>query len=277
MSRIENALEKASSLQARMPRRPDRSSSVVAEPAPVLVAPTIGTRNPGIVTLTKPESPAAEEYRKLKTAVLRQALSKNRQPVIVVTSCVSGEGKSLTSLNLAVSIAEEVDRSVLLIDTDMRRPSLAEYLGISVQKGLSDCLRDGTDASSVVVGTGISRLNLLPAGPSVRNPVELLSSPAMPSLLANLRRSAAEQILVIDTPPALPFAETPIVGSMADGIVLVVKEATVTVDQLKEALELIGESRLLGVVFNDVLDGSRNEQYQHYYRYYAGQRRREEA
>jgi protein-tyrosine kinase len=271
MSRIENALEKASSMQTRVQRVSE--TAVAVEPERFAEARSVGPRNPGIVTLTQPDSPAAEEYRKLRTALLRGPLQSTRQPAVMVTSAVSGEGKSLTAVNLAVSLAEETDRSVLLIDADMRRPSLAEYLGLDAPTGLADCLRDGTPAASAVVGTGIPRLALLPAGKASRNPVEALSSPGMRSLIAELKRSASARTLIIDTPPALPFAETPVIGSMADGIVIVVREGTTTVEDLQETLRLVGETKVLGVVLNDMSEWPRNDRYQHYYRYYAARRR----
>lgn len=274
MSRIEKALEKAVSMQVRAGRVSDAGG--VAEEVRPAEARRVGPRNAGIVMLSRPDSPAAEEYRKLRTAVLRRASQNTRQAAIMVSSAVSGEGKSLTAVNLAVSMAEEADRSVLLIDADLRRPSLSDYLGIETPLGLADCLREGMPAASMVVGTGIPRLSFLPAGNAGRNIVKDLSSTGMRSLITELKRSAPARTLIVDTPPVLPFAETQVLGSMADDIVFVVRDGRTTTEELQEALHLVGAAKVLGVVWNDADDRWRAGRYQHYYRY-SGRRPREEA
>ncbi len=269
MSRIEDALDKASKLQGRLqgdPRGKAPKERTDAEKR--LLVP----KNSSIVTITEPDSPAAEEYRKLKTTILRIALQNVRQHTLMVSSCASGEGKSLTAINLAVSMAQEVDQSVLLIDADLRRPSLSDYLGITAASGLSECLREGAPVSSAIIRTDIPGLDLLLAGKAVRNPVEILSSPTMRTLFNELKRSAPDRSIIIDTPPILPFAETQVISSMVDGILLVVKEGAITVQELQEALEIIDRTKILGVAYNDVTDKGMSNRYLHYYRYYAEKR-----
>jgi len=270
MSRIENALEKSTSLHARpqpvpqtvaLGRRPDERAD-----------PPFVPKNPCIVTLTEPDSPIAEEYRKLKTTVIRLAMQNTKQHALMVTSSVSGEGKSLTAINLAVSLAQDVGMSVLLIDADLRRPNLMEYLGIKVKTGLTECLREGVPVLSAVIKSGIPRLDLLMAGKGVRNPVELLSSPSMRSLFEELKRQAPERSIIIDSPPVLPFAETQVLSSLVDSVLFVVREGATTVQELQDALEIIEGAKVLGIVFNGVTDRTMNNRYYHYYRYYAEQR-----
>ena len=265
MSRIENALEKASRIRETegMPARLQPLDDGIAAPE----APLSGHLNPCLVTLLAPDSPAAEEYRKLKAMVMKSTQGSPRT-TIMVTSCTSGEGKSLLSINLAVSLAQEVGCRALLIDADLRRPSIAQYLGIDAGAGLAECLRDGDSLSSVITRTGVPRLDLIPAGKSVRNPVELLSSPKMKSLLGELRRSSQDRFIIIDTPPVLPFAETQNISLLVDGVVFVVKEGAVTAQELHNAIELLHGSTMLGVAFNEVSVQSMNQRYRNYYRYY---------
>jgi len=273
MSRIENALEKASRIRAVEDAglRPNVPSGDDKGAGKTLAIP----KNPYLVTVTAPDSPAAEEYRKLKTMVIRLMKQDAMKNTIMVTSCTSGEGKSLTSINLAVSLAQDVSHSVLLIDADLRRPSLGQYLGINARIGLSDCLLDGVSTSSAIIGTGIPKLNILSAGKSVRNPVEILSSPKMRTLLGDLKRNHPEQYLIIDTPPILPFAETHVISMLADGVLFVVKEGESTVRDLQDAFQIMHGARLLGIVFNEATTGGMDNRYRHYYRYYTAEQRRE--
>jgi protein-tyrosine kinase len=220
-------------------------------------------KNAMIVTLTEPESPAAEEYRKLKAMVIKLTQEDAKRTAIMVTSSNSGEGKSLTSINLAISLAQEVTHSVLLIDT--------------AETGLAECLRDGVNVSSAIIDTCVPKLSILPAGRSVTNPVELLSSPQMKSLLPELKRLYPERYIIIDTPPTLPFAESQILSLLVDGVLFVVKEGETTVQDLQDSLDILKGTRILGISFNnvDVRAQGMNNRYRQYYRYYASGKRRQ--
>jgi exopolysaccharide/PEP-CTERM locus tyrosine autokinase len=270
MSRIETALEKASQL-----REPEQEAPQVSSPTDEARSQQFIPKNPFIVTLTAPDSPAAEEYRKLKATVVRLTRQEGARNAIMVTSSFSGEGKSLTSINLAVSLAQEVSHSALLIDADLRRPSLAEYLGIQTEAGLSDCLRDGAAVSSAIIRTGVAKLDLLPAGSRVRNPVELLASPKMKTLINELKRQHPERYLIIDTPPILPFAETQIISQLADSVLFVVKAGKATMQDMQDALDVLKGARVLGIAFNEMSVQGANNRYRHYYKDYASRQQRE--
>jgi len=275
MSKIENAQEKAArvhELEHEVLSSAESSGEAVESGLPLLVP-----QNRLIVTLTEPGSPAAEEYRKLKAMIIKLTQQDARKNVIMVTSSNSGEGKSLTAINLAISLAQEVSHSALLIDADLRRPSLAEYLGITADTGLAECLRDGVNVSSAIIGTGVPKLDILPAGRSVSNPVELLSSPKMKSLLLELKRHYPERYIIIDTPPILPFAETHIISMLVDGVLFVVKEGETTVQDLQDSLDILKGTTVLGISFNDVDVSAQgmNNRYRHYYQYYAARQRRQ--
>jgi exopolysaccharide/PEP-CTERM locus tyrosine autokinase len=274
MSRIENTLEEEARSHESGHEAPQESAvpnETVHEDSPRFIP-----KNAMIVTLTEPESPAAEEYRKLKAMVIKLTQEDAKRTAIMVTSSNSGEGKSLTSINLAISLAQEVTHSVLLIDADLRRPSIAEYLGINAETGLAECLRDGVNVSSAIIDTDVPKLSILPAGKSVPNPVELLSSPKMKSLIPELKRLYPERYIIIDTPPTLPFAESQIISLLVDGVLFVVKEGETTVQDLQDSLDILKGTRILGISFNnvDVRAQGMNNRYRQYYRYYASGKRR---
>lgn len=275
MSRIDNELEKAHQLNNLV-----QVSAQVAAPHGRSVnveLPRLVPKNLMIVTLTEPDSPAAEEYRKLKAMVIKLTQEDAKRTAIMVTSSNSGEGKSLTSINLAISLAQEVSHSVLLIDADLRRPSLSAYLGINAEIGLAECIRDGVNVASAIIGTGVPKLDILPAGKGVSNPVELLSSPKMKALLIELKQLYPERYIIIDTPPTLPFAESQIISMMVDGVLFVVKEGETTVQDLQDALDILKGARVLGISYNnvDVRAQGMNNRYRQYYRYYASGKRRQ--
>lgn len=261
MSRIDKALEEA--VRLREPRSPIR-----VEDAPLPDKCGFVPANPYIVTLTDPSSAITEEYRKLKSMIIKLTKKSVFRNTIMVTSTDSGEGKSITSINLAVILAQEYNHSVLLVDADLRRPSLNRYLGIKPDKGLADCLVRGIDASAAIVKTGFPKLSFLSSGTAVKNPVELLSSLQMKRLLNELKQRYRDRYIIIDTPPVLPFAETHAVSAMVDGVVFVVKEGSTSAKGLREALEMLRDTTVLGVVLNAASVENLNGRYRYYQTYY---------
>jgi exopolysaccharide/PEP-CTERM locus tyrosine autokinase len=183
---------------------------------------------------------------------------------LMVTSSVGGEGKTLTAINLAISMAQEIDHSILLVDADLRKPAIHHYLGISIEHGLSDYLSGDAELKDLLIRTGIGKLVFLPAGRKIENPVELLSSGRMRELIKELKHRYADRYIIIDTPPIMPFAEALAIGSYVDGVVFVVREGYAQRRTVEEAINLINSFKILGVVFNaakiENLDG-------HYARY----------
>lgn len=278
MSRIEEALEKAALLRKTLegsttggtvqpaPRRP--ASSIPSYPVSPSPAAEIG--NPLLVTVTDPHSPIAEEYRKLKTLLVTLTKQETFANTVMVTSTVGSEGKSLTALNLAISLAQEFDHTVLLVDADLRKPSLHSYLGIDSPRGLSDCLVNGGDIAEILVRTGIGKLTLLPAGKPVRNPAELFSSQNMADMIAEMKNRYPDRYIIIDTPPVLPFAETHSLGRLVDGVVFVVREGAAAMPDITEALHNLKGARILGMVYNEASSAALNGRYSYYYHGYSG-------
>jgi exopolysaccharide/PEP-CTERM locus tyrosine autokinase len=215
-------------------------------------------------------SPVAEEYKKLKARVMRMTKREPFRNVLLITSSVGGEGKSVTAANLALSLARDYDHSVLLIDADTRKPSLPGLLNVKSGPGLTDCLTDGIDVSSALVSAGTGNLRFLPAGKRNENPVELFSSHKMSALLTELKHRYPNRYVIIDTPPVLLFAETKVLSALADGIIFVVREGLAPLEHIVEALDLLKDEHLLGVVYNDAgPEGLRGSYpYHSYYHHY---------
>lgn len=269
MSKIEEILERATLLrEGALPMEEPYRKQPQVPNHNVYDVPKLHQKvvNSSLVTVNAPDSAVREEYQKLKSMLTKLTKSDDFKNVIMVTSALSGEGKSITALNLAVTIAQEYDHTVLLVDADLRRPCVESYLGIQPGIGLADCLEHGVEVSKALVKTGIGKLSILPAGSKVPNPVELLSSNKMGEFLQELKLRYKDRYIIVDTPPVLLFAEAHVIGSMVDGVIFVVREGMVPFQQLKEAFNLMKGANILGVVYNDAAV-SRSDSYHYYSKY----------
>ena len=250
MSRIEDALENAN----RKRENPvSTHAPVVADRTRRLDKKDVKKAllsNPCLVMLNGSDSPVAEEYKKLKSIVVRLTRKDQFKNTIMVTSALRAEGKSITSLNLAITLAQDYDNTVLLVDTDLRKPSVHKYLGIKASVGLTDCLTKGMDVGEAIVHTGIGKLAVLPAGKVAKNPVEMVMSGRMKSLVKDLKHRYADRYVIFDTPPLLPFAEVHALSAMVDGVILVVREGQTPVSSIKTAAEMLKGANVLGTVYN---------------------------
>ena len=226
--------------------------------------------NPCVVTLSSPDSPVTEQYRKLKTLILKMTRNEFRN-TLLMTSSVGGEGKSITCANLAIMLAREYGHTVMLVDADLRKPALHEYLGLKSVFGLSDCLNDRVDLGRAIVKTGLPKLSFLSAGKQVADPAELLSSYRMKELLTELKNRYQDRYIIIDAPPTLLYAETLALSALVDGVVVVVKEGVASLQGVRDTLDVLKGATLLGIVYNDVsnasLDGSYRNYNDHYKKY----------
>lgn len=191
-------------------------------------------------------SPAAEAFRRLRTNL--HFLSVDHPPrVFVITSSVSEEGKSETSVNLALALAESGHR-VLLIEADLRRPKATKYLEMTENVGLTTILTGQADFEDVVQPTRYDKLDMLAGGPQPPNPSELLASEALRALIADLRE--AYDYVVIDSPPLLPVTDGAVLARATDGALLVVRSGRTTTDQVAQAADNLAkaDAKLFGVV-----------------------------
>jgi exopolysaccharide/PEP-CTERM locus tyrosine autokinase len=269
MSRLENTIEKES--------RQRRNAVPAAESEHALPAhrnspaqQAVRLDHPHLVTSRSSFSPVSEEYKKLKARIMRMTKQEPFRNVLLVTSAVGGEGKSVTAANLALSLARDYDHSVLLIDADTRKPALHALLNVKPGTGLSDCIADGVDIGSALIKVGNGNLQFLPAGRKNENPVELFSSQRMQKIIAEMKHRYPDRYIIIDTPPVLLFAETKMMSGLADGIIFVVREGLAPLQHVMEALDLLKDEHLLGVVYNDAGPEGLNGHYPYhsYYHHY---------
>jgi Mrp family chromosome partitioning ATPase len=196
--------------------------------------------------------PAAQAYRMLRTQVLRQCrLHKLR--MIGVVSTVDGEGKTLTAANLAISVAAEPNQTVLLVDLDLRRPTLAQLLGLTVTEGLDSWFNDNgqADVANLFVRLeGVERLRVLPTLGSVAGSSEALAGPRTQELLTELKNRYTDRLVIVDLPPALLTDDVLTVAPLLDGVLVVVSEGRTLREDVTRMRELLGAVRVVGTVLN---------------------------
>jgi len=260
MERIKQALERA---RAERRGQPVSVSSVQVPPGPT-VTPVdqvtySQTRN---IEVARPElrdkrvvtgfEPCefTDAYKILRTQVL-QRLTENKWNVLAVTSPGTGEGKTLTALNLAASLAMELDYTVLLVDANLRHPSLHEHLGLPGEPGLSDYLLEDTPLPELLVHPkGIDHLTILPGGRALLNSAEMLNSPKMSKLVDELKSRYAGRIVIFDLPPVLSAADAMAFAPYVDATLLVVEEGKTTKKEVERAMDMLSSTNILGTVLN---------------------------
>jgi non-specific protein-tyrosine kinase len=193
-----------------------------------------------LVALTDPRSPQAEEYRALRTNLL--ARDDKALKVFVVTSAVANEGRSITAVNLACTLAEDSDKRVCIVDADLRKPSLHKLLGLDNQRGLADYLGGGTMIEMVIQRSRLPNMWAMPSGRTPPNPAELLGSKRMDDVLARLRRDY--DYVVIDTPAVVSAGDAAAVAPRADATILCVRMERTPREAAKHAIELLKKARV---------------------------------
>ena len=217
-----------------------------------------------LVTQSRPQSQMAESYRALRTSLLLTSLGAPPK-VILVTSALPQEGKTTTSINTAIVLAQKGTR-VLLIDADLRRPSIHKALGMGPKTGLSNVLTGSATLQQAVVHSAIvPTLFILPAGTPPPNPAELLASSNMKDILAELREQYDH--IIVDTPPTLSVTDAVVMSTRADAVVLVIRSGQTTKQALRRARDLLMQvnARVAGVLLNAV--DLTSPDYYYYYEY----------
>jgi protein-tyrosine kinase len=256
MERIKQALEKA---------RQERALRQGASPAPATTPGTRGDityaqtrsitlddgvlRENRIITGLEPGT-FTEAYNILRTHIL-QRFKENKWNVLAVTSPGSGEGKTLTAINLAISIAREVDYSVLLVDANLRHPWMLEHLGLSLHQGLSDYLTGEVPLPELLIQSErIKHLVLLPAGKPLTNSAEMLNSPRMAELVKEMKSRYHSRIIIFDLPPVLSSADALAFSPYVDAALLVIEEGQTQKQDVERAVELLSNTNIVGTVLN---------------------------
>ena len=196
------------------------------------------------------KGPFVDAYKILRTQVMHR-LRENNWNVLGITSPGHGEGKTLTAVNLAVSLAMETSQTVLLVDADLRSPSIHEVFGLDDCPGLADYLLDNQPVEDLLVHPGIGRFVLLPGGRAISNSTEILTSQKMVALVEEFKNRYPARIVIFDLPPLLHTADVLAFSPYTDALLFVVEEGKTTAEQLQRALLLVKNSRpVLGTVLN---------------------------
>ncbi len=215
-----------------------------------------------LITYLKPHSLEAEQFRILKTSILFPHTGTPSR-TIMVTSTAPGEGKSFVASNIAISIAQSIDEYVLLMDCDLRLPSLHTRFGFSFLPGLSEYLRSEKSLASIIYKTAIDKLSLIPAGKPPANPTELISSEQMRRLIHEVKGRYQDRYIIIDSPPPYLTSEASALARQVDGIVIVVKTRKTKRSDLQDLIDTYGKEKILGVVknFSDQRHGFKKYEY----------------
>lgn len=248
----------------------ERAAAIVKSPPALIPTPVVAPkrtqrsvvldleriRTLGLLVPDARRSRIKEEYRHIKRPLLMNAAGKGatiaeHTNLIMVTSARPGEGKTFTACNLALSIAAERDRTVLLVDADVIKPSVARMLGFETEQGLVDLLIDEQlELADVLIDTNVPSLTILPAGSTHHLSTELLASDNMRKLAIEMSRRYADRIIVFDAPPLLVTTEASVLASLAGQIVMVVEAGRTHQSQVQEALALLSPNQIIGFVLN---------------------------
>lgn len=273
--RGEEALKETMSRIATPVRRgsDDVLMSTVTTNAHTLIVDREALRSEGLLAPERDTAMLAKQYRAIKRPLIRHAFGKRATKVedgnlIMVTSALAGEGKTFTSINLALSMAQERDHSVVLVDADVAKPHVSNIFGVSDEPGLLDLLEDSSlTPQSLVMATDVERLYVLPAGSPRLNATELLASNRMEGVAHALASIADQPIIIFDSPPLLQTSEASVVATLAGQVLVVVRAGQTSHQAVLNALDLIGEDRAVNLVLNQATEAGGDHTYGYGYGY----------
>jgi capsular exopolysaccharide synthesis family protein len=240
--------------QAHAPLRPNGSSPAV--PPAVIYSRTRSVVIPDEVLqhhriqTGRESNQISDAYKILRTQVIHR-LRENNWNVLGITSPKDGEGKTLTSINLAIALAAEPTQTVLLVDADLRAPHLHEEFGLESNEGLTEFLLDDRSIEDMLVSPGLGRLIVLPGGRGTDHSSDVLTSPRMSALGKELKHRYASRVVIFDLPPVLGQADVLAFTPQLDALVLVVEEGKTTESELQQSMQILkGSVPILGTVLN---------------------------
>lgn len=213
-------------------------------------------RSQGLLTPEDTRSQLAEEFRMLKRPIINNAFGTRSDFVrsanlVMITSSLPREGKSFCTINLALSIAHEVDRTVLLVDADVARPAIPTYLGIQAEIGLLDVLGDeGIDLADAIIRTNTPNLSIVTAGTNHRHSTELLASEAMVQLTSEMADRYPDRIVLFDSPPLLATSEASVLAAHMGQVVMIVEAERTPADAVRRALEQLKSCDVVMTLLN---------------------------
>lgn len=225
-------------------------------------------RNAGFLAPEEEERVIVDQYRQIKRPLIAHALGRRATKLkdgrlILITSAMSGDGKTFTCINLALSIARERDLSVLLVDADVAKSHVSRLFGAESELGLLDLLQEGSELSvnDVILGTNIEGLSVLTAGENNPHATELLSSNRMESLIKILLEQDPNRIIIFDSPPLLATSESRVLATLAGQVVLVVHAGQTPQHAVSSAIDMVDESKALNLVLNQARHAGGGEYY----------------
>jgi exopolysaccharide/PEP-CTERM locus tyrosine autokinase len=192
----------------------------------------------------------AESFRVLRARILHPHDGRPACRTVMVTSLLPREGKSFVSANLAIALAQGVDHHSLLVECDLRLPSVSRLFGISHEQGLADYLLQRRSIPELLQKTSLDKLTVLPSGMPPANPAELLASIRMQGLVAELAERYPDRVVVFDTPPYQIVSESAVLADLVDGVVLVVRHGVSSKLSILKMVEEIGRDKIIGLIFN---------------------------
>ena len=200
--------------------------------------------NDKVVSFFAPSSMVTEQFRRLRTLIIKPGVV-NTPKIIMVASAMSGEGKSLVAVNLASIIAAELNSHALLVDCDLRNPSLTRWFGLQEKKGLADYLIGEAEVQDLLIKTSIDKLSILSGGSIQENPVELVGSNKMKTLIQDLKSRYEDRYIIIDSSPILATTEPSVLNEIVDGIILVIKSGDTPRETIQQAVRLLNKNKIL--------------------------------
>lgn len=195
-------------------------------------------------------SKEADIYRFLRTQIL-QKMKQNGYKTLAISSARYGDGKTTTAANLAVSIAQDLKQTTLLVDLDLRKPSLSQYLDITPEKGLTDYLSGDATVKDCLVRLPFERITIFPAGNAIDQSSETLGSPQMEKLASELKERYDDRMIIYDMPPLLQQDDPLVFLPHVDAFLLVIREGITTIDEVKRSLDILQSTNVIGIVLND--------------------------
>lgn len=233
-------------------------------------------RSAGLIAPEYHEHLLANQYRDIKRPLIAHAFGRRATKIedgnlIMVSSALAGEGKTFTSINLALSMARERDKVVLLVDADVAKPHTSEMFGAPDEMGLLDVLENpDISVQSLILPTNVDSLSVLPAGKPRTHSTELLGSSAMEKLCRTLSQLSEGQIVIFDSPPLLQTSEAKVLSDLAGQIVIVVRAEETSQDAVAGALDSLDDGKAVNLILNQVRKGFGDYQYGYGYGYGYG-------
>ena len=256
---IDKAREKRESGKVRVQEKPTAPILQYLEDetpwtAPVYNTSTNITIDPDVLKANRciciePDSPEVECYKFLRAKIQFHAV-KNDWRSVLITSPTPGDGKTLTAVNLALTVAKAYDQTVLLADCDLKRQSVHKFLSVTSIAGLQNYLVDHTPLENIIVWPGIEKLSFISGGKPIANSAEVVGSPRMKALVKELKTRYEDRIVLFDAPPVLSGADTLALAPLMDCIIMVVTEGKTSLKDIRQAIDMLPSDKLLGFVMN---------------------------